>query len=607
MQDPEKTEARPSFAPYTRRDRAHILARVENEAAAHFEAFIEHPQHIAIQGVDQDGVFLHWNTASTSLYGVSAAEAIGKRFQALLSDRDAVQSFEQLLSQSWNTGQTIAPQEWRVYTQGGEDRWVYSSMFPLLVQGRVVEVLCVGVDITARRRAEQALREAEERFSILVEHTSEAILILQNGQIVYRNPACEQLLGSTGEEVQVVAQQFVECVAPEDRERLAAYYDKQLRGEAVPEQYDADLLTADGQRITVGIKPHTIDYCGQPATIVLMRDSTACKRAEEALRESENRYRHLIESSEGLIYAHDLDGAVLFMNPAATQALGYSSGEWVEKNLREFLVPSGRHLGDEYLERIRQQPTDSGLIRVVATDGTERIWLYHNARSEAAERPPYVLSYAQDITEHVQVDTPQVGLDLFGHASHSELFSYAIKLALDNQKIQGERQQVLAELRHSQEELCTYIAEVKQATSELEDAKRTLDVLARHIEQTRKETAEQIAMNMRALLVPILERLRKDEHLDMYGSQLAILVGYIDGLVSTTLPHSPEVTALSSRELQIATMIRSGMADEEIAIHLYISPTTVKTHRRNIRKKLHLSGTEKNLSTYLKTIEGSSN
>jgi hypothetical protein len=69
--------------------------------------------------------------------------------------------------------------------------------------------------------------------------------------------------------------------------------------------------------------------------------------------------------------------------------------------LREFLAPSVRHLFDAYLARIRQNPTDSGLLRLVAQDGRERVWEYRNVRYDEPGSPPRVLGHALDITERI--------------------------------------------------------------------------------------------------------------------------------------------------------------------------------------------------------------
>ncbi len=121
--------------------------------------------------------------------------------------------------------------------------------------------------------------------------------------------------------------------------------------------------------------------------------------AEEALRQSEERYRYLVENGQGLICTHNLAGTLLSVNPAAAALLGYQPAELVGRNLLEFLAPSVRGLLGDYLDRIRRQPADSGLLRVVTKVGEERIWMYRNARIEEPGKAPYVLGHAQDITE----------------------------------------------------------------------------------------------------------------------------------------------------------------------------------------------------------------
>src|SRR5215831_1598210 len=115
-------------------------------------------------------------------------------------------------------------------------------------------------------------------------------------------------------------------------------------------------------------------------------------------------YRHVVEHGQGLICMHDLDGVLLYVNPAAARSLGYEAHEGIGKKLSLFLAPSVRPFFEAYLERIRSQPTDSGLMRVITKHGQERVWAYHNIRYEEPGQPPYVLGHAQDITERIQYE-----------------------------------------------------------------------------------------------------------------------------------------------------------------------------------------------------------
>jgi PAS domain S-box-containing protein len=136
------------------------------------------------------------------------------------------------------------------------------------------------------------------------------------------------------------------------------------------------------------------------AALVRARDEleTQVQQRTQDLRESERRYRELVDSSRGLICTHDLEGTLLSVNPAAARLLGYTPAELVGRNLRELLDPVVRDQLPQYLERIRQAPTDEGVMRVVTRLGETRLWTYSNVRYEEPGRPPYVLGHAQDIT-----------------------------------------------------------------------------------------------------------------------------------------------------------------------------------------------------------------
>ena len=122
------------------------------------------------------------------------------------------------------------------------------------------------------------------------------------------------------------------------------------------------------------------------------------------VQQDQRLYRELFEHSLGLMCVHDLDGVLLIVNPAAAESLGYRSEDGVGTNMRCYLAPAVVPLFDAYLERIRRNGSDSGLLRLVAKDGGERIWAYRNRLYESTDEPPRVLGHAQDITERVRAE-----------------------------------------------------------------------------------------------------------------------------------------------------------------------------------------------------------
>ena len=186
-------------------------------------------------------------------------------------------------------------------TKTGEERiWLYHNV-RYEEAGTAPYVIGHALDVTEQVRATQALRqahadlevrvqertaalqEAETTYRTLVEQARDAIIIVQDGQIRYANPACETLSGYTREEFCQRPPQVGEFLAPEDRDRVVGYYAQRLRGAVVPECYEATLVRKDGQRVTVEIKPCIISYQGQPAIMALLRDITDRKQGEEAL------------------------------------------------------------------------------------------------------------------------------------------------------------------------------------------------------------------------------------------------------------------------------------------------------------------------------------
>jgi len=122
------------------------------------------------------------------------------------------------------------------------------------------------------------------------------------------------------------------------------------------------------------------------------------ERADASLRLSESRYRHLVENSLGLIFTHDLSGTLLSVNPAVARLLEYEPSELIGRKVSELIDPQHHELFAAYLERIREQSTETGLLQILTKSGEVRTWQYQNSRYEETGRETYVLGHAQDVT-----------------------------------------------------------------------------------------------------------------------------------------------------------------------------------------------------------------
>jgi PAS domain S-box-containing protein len=149
--------------------------------------------------------------------------------------------------------------------------------------------------------------------------------------------------------------------------------------------------------------------------------TAAWQQAQEAFEESERRYINLVEHSLGLICTHDLCGRLLSINPAAAHSLGYEPEHGVGANLIEFLAPDARYLFAGYLQRMRDHKQDEGLMRVMARDGSARVWMYRNVLHEEPGRAPYVLGHAVDITQRVAAERKLRESEQALRQAHAEL------------------------------------------------------------------------------------------------------------------------------------------------------------------------------------------
>ena len=136
----------------------------------------------------------------------------------------------------------------------------------------------------------------------------------------------------------------------------------------------------------------------------VLQDITERKRAQDALRESEDRYRDLVEHSQDLVCTHDLEGRLLSVNPAAARGLGYDVSELLNIPMHELIPAEFRQQFDGYLDRIRTAGVDHGWLSVAAKNGELRLWKYDNTLRTEGVASPIVRGMARDVTEEKRAE-----------------------------------------------------------------------------------------------------------------------------------------------------------------------------------------------------------
>ena len=142
---------------------------------------------------------------------------------------------------------------------------------------------------------------------------------------------------------------------------------------------------------------------------------------------------------------------------------------------------------------------------------------------------------------------------------------------------------------------------LEEVTKHVMETNQALSTLAQNIQKGKEESDMRLALGIRSRILPLLQELRVK--LDSRGNliELEMLENYLKDLTSNLTEGANVTSSLTPTEMRISCMIKNGFTNQEIADQMYISIGTVKTHRKNIRKKLKISNSSQNLRTFLKT------
>lgn len=295
-----------------------------------------------IAEIDTSGVITFANEAHGRIFGLKGGEIVGStiyEFSYSPIERDTLRDFihhvvvDQPAPRPW-TGRMAKRDGSPVFIQVD---WDYKRD----ESGAVAGFSAIISDITYRREAEEALRESEVKFRVLAEESPNMIFINKRGRVVYVNEQCVKTMGYTREEYYLEDFDLHTIFAPEDIGRLEDATRRHVAGEEVlPREYT--LVTKEGRRLEALVATKVVTYDGEQAILGITTDITERKRSEEALRESEERYRSLVDQSREVIFTLTPDGCFNFLNPAFTIITGWCADEWLGRKFEDIVHPDER-------------------------------------------------------------------------------------------------------------------------------------------------------------------------------------------------------------------------------------------------------------------------
>jgi PAS domain S-box-containing protein len=410
-------------------------------------------------------------------------------------------------------------------------------------------------------RVVEALHVSEEKYRTVIENIEDGYYEVDlKGNFTFFNNAMERITGYDRNDL----------MGMNNRDMMDKFHARQVfqvfnqvyETGLAAKAFDWQLIRKDKSRcvleVSISLKK---SIAGEAVGFMgIARDVTQRKLMEQALRESEEKYRLIIENIEDGYYEVDLAGHFTFFNDALARITGYQREELMGMNNRDIMDSFNAKrvysvFNSVYSTGLATKAFDWELTR---KDGAKRyVEVSVSLKRDLKGRPVGFMGIARDITERRETE---------------EL------------------------LRQSEEKL-------RSKTRNLEEVNTALTVLLKKREEDKKELEQTVLTNLNDMVKPYLERVKARAKDSKQKNNLAVLEENLNAITSPfTYRLSARYLNLTSSEIEIANLVKQGKSTKAIADLLSVSSKTIEVHRLNIRKKLGLSNKRASLRTHLLSV-----
>ncbi|WP_449539689.1 PAS domain S-box protein [Ferdinandcohnia sp. Marseille-Q9671] len=277
-----------------------------------------HYSPIGMALVSLEGNWIKVNPALSKITGYSEKELLSSTFQAITypGDIEVDVTFVKELIDGKRDSYEL---EKRYIHKSGELVWVFLSVSIVREGDKSLYLIAQVQDIMERKRLELDLIESEERFRNLLTYSPDPIMVHNKDIIMYANKSAADLVGSTAKEI--VGKSIAEIIEQKNITIAQRAIEKMLANNKPLLDIDIKIRSKNGQLKDVVLSAIPITYIGEKAIMLSYRDITERKKMEQALKESEERYRHLVEFSPLGILVHQ-KGIIKYANTTALRLLG---------------------------------------------------------------------------------------------------------------------------------------------------------------------------------------------------------------------------------------------------------------------------------------------
>ncbi|MDP2365717.1 MAG: PAS domain S-box protein, partial [Ignavibacteria bacterium] len=361
------------------------------ESEQKYRLLVENQNDMIIK-VDKDGKFTFVSPSYCKLFGKREDELIGKSFIPLVHDDDIENTRDAMLDLYHEPYSCYVEQ--RALTEEGWKWLAWSDTAVLDADGNVESIIGVGRDITSRKNAEEELKYSEEKFFKAFQASPDSLTLteLDTGKLLEANDGFERVFGYSKEEVIGTSTLNMGVwVNPEDRIAVVS----KLKDEGSVKDYEAIGRKKNGESLVGLISAEIIRVAGQSLLLIMVRDITESKKAEEILIKNEEKYRMLLELASDAFFQGDTKGNLITINDKAIELTGYSKNELLKMNIKELFVD----------ESLNKNPLRYNLLQAGETIKSERSLLRKDGISLIIEMNSRQMpdgtyqSFFRDITE----------------------------------------------------------------------------------------------------------------------------------------------------------------------------------------------------------------
>jgi len=239
-------------------------------------------------------------------------------------------------------GETVGSTEYMAMKKDGTTFTCIINSTPIIHENKPVGIRGMIVDITERKKAEDALRESEAKYRELINGMNDTALVIDSdGNIIDANNTAVKVLGYSREELLSMGIQKLDATLTV--EEIKGLAKKMKTVELLV--FETVHTTKDGKTIPVEISASHVTYRGKQAILSIARDITERKKTDEKLKESERKYRLLTENTTDVVYIQDMNLSVTYASPSVEKLSGYTPEELSKLRPENFMTPESFERG----------------------------------------------------------------------------------------------------------------------------------------------------------------------------------------------------------------------------------------------------------------------